>query len=99
MRHLADAARYLRGELELEPYVPSNGTARPRPSLDLADVRGQERSRRALELAAAGGHNLLLGGPPGTGKTMLARRLPTPLPSLGDSRELRPLAPGGRASQ
>jgi magnesium chelatase family protein len=49
---------------------------------DLAEVRGQERARRALELAAAGGHNLLLAGPPGIGKSMLARRLPGILPPL-----------------
>jgi len=88
VRHLADAARYLRGDLELEPYVPTNGVVRPTTSLDLAEVRGQERARRALELAAAGGHNLLLGGPPGTGKTMLARRLPGILPPLAEHEAL-----------
>ncbi len=81
VRHLADAVAYLRGEQEPDPILPSRPYALP-PAADLVDVRGQERARRALELAAAGGHNLLLGGPPGTGKTMLARRLPGILPPL-----------------
>jgi magnesium chelatase family protein len=90
VRHLAEAAAYVRGEAEPDPYVSQNGQTREPRYLDLADVRGQERARRALEIAAAGGHNLLLAGPPGTGKTMLSRRLPGILPPL-DADPERPL--------
>ncbi|MDB4906329.1 MAG: Mg chelatase, subunit ChlI [Gemmatimonadetes bacterium] len=70
----------------------SNGHAEPIEHPDLSDVIGQETARRAMEIAAAGGHNALLIGPPGAGKTMLARRLPSILPSPSEEEILEATA-------
>ena len=77
--------RHLRGEKELSPAPAPSLTPDVKELLDFADVKGQENVKRAFEIAAAGGHNILIVGPPGAGKSMLAKRLPGILPDM--SRE------------
>ena len=78
---LLSLINHFRGTQVLTPPEPS-GVAPAAPGPDLADVRGMETARRAVEIAAAGGHNLLLIGPPGAGKSMIAARMPGLLPDL-----------------
>ena len=81
-RSLTEAAEIFSGTSTKAPSFPAEPVPPPSQGIDLSDVRGQNSAKRALEIAAAGGHNALLIGPPGAGKTMLARRLPTLLPAL-----------------
>lgn len=90
--HLLKVCAHLNGTEKLQPQPRVEPTTHRETHLDLSDVRGQHHAKRALEIAAAGGHSLLLAGPPGTGKTMLASRLPGILPSMTENEALESAA-------
>ncbi|MFN2108111.1 MAG: YifB family Mg chelatase-like AAA ATPase [Anaerolineae bacterium] len=81
---LASLVAHLQGFAHIAPYTPADHYTEqsPPPAVDFAEIQGQEHAKRALEVAAAGGHNLMMVGPPGAGKTLMARALPGILPQL-----------------
>jgi magnesium chelatase family protein len=90
---LLEICQYLQRQGTLDHAVASTSSQnRMRDMEDMADVRGQHHARRALEIAAAGGHNMIMVGPPGTGKSMLASRLPGILPPMTDQQALESAA-------
>ncbi|MEM9243567.1 MAG: YifB family Mg chelatase-like AAA ATPase [Pseudomonadota bacterium] len=91
-KHFLDVCAHLTGATPLSSFQNNSRVDSPIHRLDLADIQGQQQAKRALEIAAAGNHSLLLVGPPGTGKTMLASRLPGLLPAMSEKEALETAA-------
>ena len=89
---LLEVCAHLAQRESLQPYVAHDAATAQADYPDLADVKGQAHAKRALEIAAAGGHSLLMAGPPGTGKSMLAARFPGILPPMSDTEALEAAA-------